>query len=197
MDYSLSDIASVMGGEKNNGGFGGILMIVIVFLFVIMLGGRGFGGDAGPGPAYVTQGEFTAGLNNITTQNALQGIALSSANNNYETAQLISNQTGTLIEQNNANLINAIQGFNAVNLSIQNQTNVLAGQIQALQAKMDNCCCEIKTQMLQNRLDDAQAALVAKNADISNYNQSQYLLGQLGRFVAWAGTGAPAAATAS
>jgi hypothetical protein len=195
MDYTLSDIASVMGGEKSGGSFGGILMIVIVFLFVVMLGGgRGFGGaDYGPGPGYVTQGEFTAGLNNLGTQNSLQAIALSSANNNYETAQLINGQTNTLMEQNNTNLINAIQGFNAVNLSIQNQTNVLAMQVQALQAKMDDCCCAIKTQMLQNRLDDAQAALVAKNADISNYNQSQYLLGQLGRFVAWAGTGAPAA----
>ena len=195
MDYTLSDIASVMGGEKG-GGFGGLLMVVIVFLFVVMLGGRGFGGDygPGPGPGYVTQGEFTAGLNNVTTQSALQGIALSSANNNYETAQLINGQTNTLIEQNNANLINAIQGFNAVNLSIQNQTNVLANQLQALQAKMDSCCCDIKTTMLQYKLDDAQAALVAKNNDISNYTQSQYLLGQLGRFVAWAGSGTAAAA---
>ena len=38
--------------------------------------------------------------------------------------------------------------------------------------------------MLQNRLDDAQAALVSKNNDISNYNQSQYLLGQMGKWVA-------------
>ena len=193
MDYSLSDIASVMGGEKG-GNFGGILMIVIVFLFVIMLGGRGF--DRGPvaDSSYVTQGEFTAGLNNLGTQNQLQAIALSSANNNYETAQLINGQTNTLMQQNNTNLINAIQGFNQINLSIQNQTNVLANQIQALQAKMDNCCCEVKTQMLQNRLDDAQAAVVSKNNDISNYNQSQYILGQLGRFVAWAGSGAPATA---
>ncbi len=95
------------------------------------------------------------------------------------------------MQQNNTNLINAIQGFNQVNLSIQNQTNVLAQQLQALQAKMDTCCCEIKTQMLQNRLDDAQAALVSKNADISNYNQSQYLLGQMGKWVA-----NPAATTA-
>ena len=110
MDYSLSDIASVMGGEKNSGGFGGILMIVIVFLFVIMLGGRGFGGNDAPvvNPGYVTQSEFTAGLNNLGTQNALQGIALSSANNNYETAQLINGQTNTLMQQNNTNLINAI-----------------------------------------------------------------------------------------
>lgn len=185
MDYSLSDIASVLGG-KESGGFGGILMVVIVFLFVIMLGGNGL--NRGPAvvenPGYVTQAELSAGLNNLGTQNQLQQIALSSANNNYETAQLINGQTNTLMQQNNTNLINAIQGFNAVNLSIQNQTNVLAQQLQALQAKMDSCCCEIKTQMLQNRLDDAQAALVSKNNDISNYNQSQYLLGQMGKWVA-------------
>lgn len=192
MDYSLSDIASVMGGEKG-GGFGGLLMIVIVFLFVVMLGGgRGFGGNDAPNPGYVTQADLSAGLNNLGTQNQLQAIALSSANNNYETAQLINGQTNTLMQQNNTNLINAIQGFNQINLAVQNQTNVLAQQLQALQAKMDSCCCEIKTQMLQNRLDDAQAALVSKNADISNYNQSQYLLGQMGKWVA-----NPAAAAAA
>ena len=190
MDYSLSDIASVMGGEKG-GGFGGLLMVVIVFLFVVMLGGRGFGGNDAPNPGYVTQADLSAGLANLGTQNQLQGIALSSANNNYETARIIDAQTNTLMQQNNTNLVNAIQGFNQVNLTIQNQTNVIAQQLQALQAKMDSCCCDIKTQMLQNRLDDAQALLVSKNADISNYNQSQYILGQMGKWVA-----NPAATTA-
>ena len=37
--------------------------------------------------------------------------------------------------------------------------------------------------MLQNRLDDANAALVAAQNNISNYNQSQYILSQLGKFV--------------
>ena len=181
-DYSLSDLAAIFNGEK---GGGGILMIVIVFLFVIMLGG-GFNRDRGPvvAPDYVTQGEFQAGINNLGTTQQLQQIALSSANNNYETAQLINGQTNALMAQNNTNLINAIQGFNQVSLTIQNQTNVLGQQIMALSAKMDDCCCAIKTQMLQNRLDDAQAALVAaKNAE-SNYNQSQYLLGQMGKWVA-------------
>jgi hypothetical protein len=34
-----------------------------------------------------------------------------------------------------------------------------------------------------------QAKLVAAQNAISNANQSQYLLGQLGRFVAWTGEG--------
>ena len=181
MDYSLSDIASVMG-EKSGGG--GLLMVIIVFLFVIMLGGRGFAGGPEPRGDYVTQAEFTAGINNLGTNNQLQAIALSSANNNYETAQLINGQTNALMQQNNTNLINAIQGFNQVSLTLQNQTNVIGQQIMALSAKLDDCCCSIKTQMLQNRLDDAQAQVVAKTAEISNYNQSQYLLGQMGKWVA-------------
>ena len=55
----------------------------------------------------------------------------------------------------------------------------------------------VKTQMLQYRLADAEAKNVTQAAEIGNYQQSQYLLGNLGRFVAWAGSGAPAATSAS
>lgn len=92
------------------------------------------------------------------------------------------------------NLVNAIQGFNQVNLSLTNQTNVISQQLQALQAKMDSCCCDIKTLMLQNRLDDANAAKVELQNRISNFEQSQYILGQTGRWVGWAGSGSQAAA---
>ena len=53
--------------------------------------------------------------------------------------------------------------------------------------------CSIKTQMLQDRLDDTRSALNAAENTISNANQSQYLLGQLGRFVAWTPSGTQAA----
>lgn len=66
-----------------------------------------------------------------------------------------------------------------------------------LDAKMSQCCCEIKTQMLQNRLDEAERRNVVLQNAIDNANQSQYILGQLGRFVAWAGTGSQAAAVAT
>ena len=94
-------------------------------------------------------------------------------------------------------MINAIQGFNNLGQQITNQTNVLAASIAALDAKIGSCCCEIKTQMLQDRLADAQAKNVALEGALNNANQSQYILGQLGRFVAWAGTGSQAAASVS
>ena len=150
------------------------------FLAILILlgGGNLFGGNNGN---YVTQGEMTAGLNNQAVQSQLQQISLSSANNNYETAQLINAQTNAMLQQNNTNLINAIQGFNTVNQ-----------QIADLGYRLDKCCCDIKTQLLQDKLEATQSDLFAARTDISNAAQSQYLLGQLGRFVAWTPSGTPA-----
>lgn len=189
---------------RDNDGFGGAGSFMWIFALLILMfgmgnGGFGFGyGGRGGAPYpndYATQEQMTAGFNNQQTQAQLQQIALSSANNNYETAQLINGQTNAILQQNNTNLINAIQGFNQVNLTIQNQTNVLAQQLQALQAKMDSCCCEIKTQMLQDRLSDQQIQNATLRNDISNFQQSQYILGQTGRWVGWAGSGSQTAPT--
>ena len=174
---------------RDNEGFGGNSGFFWVFaLLILMFGGNGFGfgGGRGFGPAPATADQVSQGFNN---QN-MQQILLSSANNNYETAQLINAQTNALMQQNQTYEINAIQGFNQINLSIQNQTSVISQQIQALQAKMDSCCCEIKTQMLQDKLAEAQAKALALENERSNYQQSQYLLGQMGRWVGWDTSGA-------
>ena len=169
----------------DNDGFGGNNGFFWVFaLLILMFGGNGFGWGGNN-----QSNNLSDQMNQGFTNQQLQQIALSSANNNYETAQLISQQTNALQQQNNTNLINAIQGFNQVNLNLQNQTNVLAQQIAALDAKLASCCCEIKTQMLQNRYEDERAANVALRNDISNFQQSQYILGQTGRWVAWSGSG--------
>ena len=191
-NLSPSDVALL-----NDNGLGGGNAFLWIFALLILAGGgfNGFGGNNHP--AYATQAEMTAGFNNQNVQNQLQQIALSSANNNYETAQLINGQTNTLMQQNNTNLINAIQGFNQVNQSIATQGAQIAQAINQLGYQLDQCCCSIKTQMLQDRLSDSQFQLNAAQNAISNANQSQYLLGQLGRFVAWAGNGAPATATGS
>lgn len=176
---SNSDVALL--ADRNDGMFGGAggSWMWFLALLVLMGGGNFFGGNNGN---YVTQAEMTAGLNNQAIQNQLQQIALSSANNNYETAQLIAAQSNAMMQQNNTNLVNAIQGFNAVNQ-----------QIADLGYRLDKCCCEIKTQMLQDKLESTQSDLFAARTDISNAAQSQYLLSQLGRFVAWTPSGTQAA----
>lgn len=184
---SNSDVA-LLSQNDNMWGGGGALIWFFAML-VLMGGGFGFGGNRGD---YVTQADLTAGLNNNQTQAQLQQIALSSANNNYETAQLVNNQTMQMMQQNNTNLINAIQGFNSVQQSMTAQNNQVLQAINQLGYQMEQCCCSIKTQMLEDRLQNTQAALVAAQNTISNDNQSQYLLGQLGRFVAWTPSGSQA-----
>ena len=197
MDSGLSnsDVALLAGRDGDMFGTGGGALFWIFAL--LSLAGGGFGGFMGGGrPDYVTSAELQAGLNNQATQSGIQQILLSSANNNYETAQLVNNQTNQLMQQNNTNLINAIQGFNTLTQTITGQTNSIMGAISQLGYQLDKCCCDIKTQMLQDRLAETQSALGVAQNTISNANQSQYLLGQLGRFVAWTPSGTQAATAA-
>lgn len=177
-DMTTGDLALMRDNGMFGGGNGLLWFIGILILFGVFNGGF-FGGGNGN---YVTQADLTAGLNNQAVQTQLQQIALSSANNNYETAQLIHAQSTEMMQQNNTNLINAIQGFNNLGMQLTNQTNVLAGKVEALSAQMNDCCCSIKTMMLENRLQDAQTALNAANNTISNAAQSQYILSQMGHW---------------
>ena len=189
-DISSGDLALMRdGGIGNNG----LLWFIGIIIILSMFGG-GFGGNNRGD--YVTQAELSAGLNNQAVQAQLQQIALSSANNNYETARLIQTQSTEMMQQNNTNLINAIQGFNNLGMQLTNQTNILAGKIDAVSAQMNECCCSIKTMLLQQQLDERNRELTdAKNA-LSNANQTQTILGNLGRFVAWTASGTNGTAAA-
>lgn len=169
----------------NNNGFGNDSGLILVLLLFMMFG-NGFGGNRNG----VTQADLTEGLNNNSVQSQLQSIALSSANNNFETAQLINNQTNQMIQMNATNQSNLLQGFNALNMNITNQTNQLSSKLDNLGFQMEQCCCSIKTKMLEQQIQDQQGIINAQNIQISNANQTQQILGVTGRYVAWAGSGA-------
>lgn len=188
---SNSDVALL--SDRNNGFFGGDGMAFWIFALLFLNNG-GFGGYGG---GAVTNADLNASQNAQTQQLQLQGLSDQLSQNKFDLAQVVNAQTSELVAQNNTNLINAIQGFNNLGLQLTNQTNVLSSQLMNLDAKMSQCCCEIKTQMLQDRLDEAERRNVVLQNAIDNANQSQYLLGQLGRFVAWAGTGSQAATVAT
>ena len=190
---SNSDVALL--ADKSDGMFSGGNAFFWVFALLLLNNG-GFGGWGGNNTGLVTEGELAASQNAQTQQLQMQAIQSQIAQNQFDIAQVIHEQTDTMINQNNANMINAIQGFNNLGQQITNQTNTLAAAIAALDAKVGTCCCEIKTQMLQDRLADQQAKNVALENALNNANQSQYILGQLGRFVAWAGSGSQTAANA-
>lgn len=83
--------------------------------------------------------------------------------------------------QNN-NLVNAIQGFNQISANLNNGFANVSSQIADLGYRMENCCCSIKTMMLENRLQDTQAELVASKNANAIFSQNQYLLSQLGTY---------------
>ena len=136
------------------------------FLIIAVLfggfGGFGFGGGRGyPGPEPASVEYVQNVVNNQATQTGLRDILLSSANNNYETAQLINAQTNALQQQNYANQINIVQGFNAIQQSLVE-----------LGYHMDSCCCSIKTQMLQDKYDALENLYRTAQNDLSNAAQS-------------------------
>lgn len=158
-----------------------------IFGLIVLLGlfggfGGGFGGNNAAMAGFATMADVNQAIANQSTQQALGAIQLSSANNNYETAQLISNQNMQMMSQNNANLVNAIQGFNQISSSVQGGFANLSSQIADLGYRMESCCCGIKTQMLEQRLADANAALVTSQTANAINAQSQYLLSQLGTY---------------
>ena len=153
------------------------------FLIIAVLFG-GFGGWGARGEQAASVEYVQSAINNQSTQTGLRDILLSSANNNYETAQLINGQTRDIMAQNYTNQINIVQGFNAIQQSLAQ-----------LGYQMDQCCCSIKTQMLQDKYENLENLYRTAQNDLSNAAQSQYILNALGRFVAYPPSAAAAAVT--
>ena len=181
---------------ENNGTFFGSDWLGAFLIIAVLFGGFGGFGFGGNGAAAAV--DVNAAINNQTVQQGLQNILLSSANNNYETARLIDNQTMFMTNQNNTNMLTAINGFNAtsqqitggfnsVNQNLASGFNSVNQNIASLGYKMDECCCAIKTMLLENRLQDTQIQLQNQQNIAVNAQQSQYLLSQLGTFVPTAG----------
>lgn len=177
-----------MGESSNWGGW------IFAFLIVaVIFGWGGFGGGASAAAAgYATTQDITNAIAAQTSALNQQSLLLSSANSNYETARLIDNQSMAMQNQNNVNLINAIQGFNNLGTQIMNQTNVIGSKLDQLGFQMENCCCSIKTLIKDNQIADLTNQLNQANNVAVNQAQSEYLLGQMGKWVA----NAPAAAAA-
>lgn len=172
---------------NSNGGssfFGSDWLGAFLIIAILFGGGLGWGGNRGPMPDVATKEYVMDSVNNSAIQQQLQHIALSSANNNYEVAQRINDQTNALMQQGYVYQIGAESRFGQ-----------LQQQIAQLGYQMDQCCCSIKTQMLQDKYDALENQYRTAQNDLSNAAQSQYILGALGRFVAYPPAAAAAAGT--
>lgn len=169
MNYSLGDIAAAargMGGEDND--FGGSWWIILLFL--VMFGGGGFGwGNRDGGVA--TEADVQRGFNQQTTTSKLDQLAYGQANAGYENARMINGvemQAAQLAAQNQLSLC---QGFGGVNAAIAD-----------LGRQMQQCCCDIKSTLAQDKIESLQAKVSEQAAAIGNMQQSQFILSQMGKW---------------
>ena len=175
---------------NSNGGssfFGSDWLGAFLIIAILFGGGLGWGGNRGgcygPGPDVATKEFVQDAVNNQALQQGQKEILLSSANNNYETAQLINGQTNTLQQQMFTHQLNEESRFGE-----------LRSKLDQLGFQMESCCCSIKTQMLQDKYEQLLEKYNTENAERVAANAANYAIGTLlntmGKWVA----NAPAAA---
>lgn len=118
-NYSLSDIAAVTDGNRNNGMFGNDSWAWIVILLLFGYGRNGFGGFGGGQGGYgmpcgvpATQADLAAGFNNSAVLSGINGIDSA-----------------------------LCQGFNGINTAILQSGYGTQAGINGLSHQLADCCC--------------------------------------------------------
>lgn len=142
--YSLSDIASVTGNE---GGFGGTNAWVLIILFALIFGngGFGFGNNGLAGQTAATTADIQRAVDLNSVQEGQGNIAADIQRGIYEINGATKDAAyNNLSEIRDVGAAVATSGANVIN------------NLTAMQALMQNCCCETKSAIMENRYLDAQ-----------------------------------------
>lgn len=139
-NYTLSDIAAVTDGNRNNGMFGNDSWAWIVILLLFGYGRNGFGGFGGGfgggscGSPCATQADLAAGFASNATLNGINGI------------------DSTLC-----------QGFNGVNTAILQSEYNTQGAINGLSHQLAQCCCDNKAAIADVKYAMATESCATRN----------------------------------
>lgn len=154
-NYSLADIATAAGGET--GMFGGSGGMWIFALLILLLIGNGNGGLFGNGASQAATAATTADIQRAVDLNSIQ---TGQANISADIQRGIYEINGATKDAayNNLSEIRDVQA--AVSANGANVINNLTG----LQATVQNCCCETKGLIMENRyLDEKNASAIMMN----------------------------------
>lgn len=153
-EMSAADLAAVVGGSRNNDGFGGFggegWWIILLFLCLFNGGwGNGFGGGNGGNGGFVpyylannTDNGVQAGFNNAALSGQLNGIQSGVQNLSTQLCNCCCDMQGTVqngfaqaeIAANSRQMANMNQSF-------ANQMATTQG-FNAVQSQLADCCCE-------------------------------------------------------
>lgn len=155
--------------NDDNGGWLFLLVILIV------LGGFGVGNRGGE---VATQQSVYDATNQQTINNKLDSIANGICSSGYENARLIDT-----VNYNN------MQNTNTITSAMNNGFSNVSYQINELSHQMQDCCCNLRSQMLQDKYEDVQRQLEQAQGVIANSVQTNNILSQLGRFYTYPALG--------
>lgn len=168
-NMTLSDIAAVM--PKNTTDHDGFLEgngIIILILFFLIFG---FGGWGNNGNGNLSA-DMQRGFDTQSIISKLDGLNSGLCDTAYENVRLIEQNTVTNMQGFNQTQMGMMQGFNGVQESINN-----------LSHQMEQCCCNLKTQMMQDKYDELNRDYQQALGAITNATQTQNILSSLGRYV--------------
>ena len=158
MDSGITPVMP-MGGDGGFGmnGLGGI------FALLILLGifNGGFGG-------------FGGGNNGVNALNADMQRGFDNQNLQAQTRDILSavtNGTAQTISASTANATNAINAIKDGNASLIREFGNVETALTAIGGQMQNCCCDVKQQIMQNNYDGAMRD-AATNANFTAQIQS-------------------------
>lgn len=189
-NYSLADIRAAThdndGCNNGWGGDGGWFWIVVLFLFMFGFGGNGMWGNNGNLQGALTRSDLCEGFNFQNIENGIRGLSQGLCDGFYAmntTMLQTGNTLGTQILENR---------FAQKECCCETNRN-----IDAVRAENYRNTCEITTaihsegeqtralinqntmQALRDKLEERDRELLSKNFQISQADQSQYLMNQL------------------
>lgn len=177
-EYNLSDIRAATEGNRDYDGFGGSWMWIIV-LFLFMFGGGGMWGNRGNA---LTQAEMQMGFDTAEITRKLDGLANGLCDGFYSMNTTMLNGFNTLGMQIAENRFAAQQcccetnrNIDATRYEAQKNTCDITTAIHAEGEATRALLTAQENQRIRDELDQARGI-------ISNFNQSRYILGQLGRY---------------
>ena len=154
-------ITPVMPIGGNAGDFGGGGFWIFALLILAMMGGNGFGGwGTGNGNSNAIQADVNRGFDNQNLQAQTRDIL-----------SAVTNGTAQTIAASTANATNAINAIKDGNASLIREFGNVETALTALDGNMRDCCCGVKTQIMQNDYNGAMRD-AATNANITAQIQS-------------------------
>ena len=183
-NYSLADIKAVTDGDRDDGIFGGNGLIILLFFLLMLGGGFGFGGWGGGAAANgaLTRAELQEGFDTQEVVRKLDGLANGICDGFYAQNTTMLNGFAGVTAAVNESRFAAQQGVCEINRNIDairyenaQHTCAITTAIHAEGEETRRMIAAQENAWLKDQLEQARCAN-------SNYMQSQYILGQIGRW---------------